>query len=517
MAIEVVRIVDTNADAAPDYTSLAAWEAGEARDLVTYDEIAVAKCRCSAGAADAGVVFSSGWVADATRYIKIWTDPAEGYRHNGTYQTGNKYRLEVSGANAIYSAALGSTSVYLYLIGLQIKVTSTASWKYGFNIGNVGATSRVYFEQTIIVGVFSGTAADCRAIRTTGTAALISYRISNCLIYDFVNGTKNHYAIEFYAGTVYCYNVTVVNCRTGFYKATVNSVVKLRNCLAQDCNDGFNDTAEVWDDADYCCSDITDDAPGAHAQDGDVTWAGSGDYHLSSSDTVAKDNGVGLSGDSDYPITVDIDNVTRSGSWDIGADETVAATVVWGTATATGRGLVSLIAAVIVAASCTATGLGTAQLTGSVTSAAAATATGIGTASCNATVQVPGASATATGRGTVEIQAVVSSVGQAEATGLGTIQLVAHVTASGVAISTGRGTASCDARVQEPGAHATATGRGFASCSLVQVHFDPMARHFGMRAVRAASAGVRAVEAVHVATLACGSEDDRLCGARRLT
>ena len=44
------------------------------------------------------------------------------------------------------------------------------------------------------------------------------------------------------------------------------------------------------------------------------------DFHLHSSDTTAKDAGTDLSG----TFTDDIDGDTRSGTWDIGADESQA-------------------------------------------------------------------------------------------------------------------------------------------------------------------------------------------------
>ena len=45
------------------------------------------------------------------------------------------------------------------------------------------------------------------------------------------------------------------------------------------------------------------------------------DLHLSASDTVAKDQGEDLSGEY---FSDDIDGVTRTGTWDIGADEFLA-------------------------------------------------------------------------------------------------------------------------------------------------------------------------------------------------
>jgi hypothetical protein len=59
-----------------------------------------------------------------------------------------------------------------------------------------------------------------------------------------------------------------------------------------------------------------------------VTFVGSGNYHLSSSDTEARNNGTNLYNDSYYAFQTDIDGQDRGGSgavWDIGADEYVAA------------------------------------------------------------------------------------------------------------------------------------------------------------------------------------------------
>ncbi|MCK5013631.1 MAG: hypothetical protein KAS66_07415, partial [Candidatus Omnitrophica bacterium] len=45
------------------------------------------------------------------------------------------------------------------------------------------------------------------------------------------------------------------------------------------------------------------------------------DFHLSPTDTVAKDKGTDLSSDSNLAFSNDIDSSTRSGTWDVGADE----------------------------------------------------------------------------------------------------------------------------------------------------------------------------------------------------
>ncbi len=47
------------------------------------------------------------------------------------------------------------------------------------------------------------------------------------------------------------------------------------------------------------------------------------DFHLAAGDTAALNHGVDLSGDANLAFSDDIDGDTRSGTWDIGADEFV--------------------------------------------------------------------------------------------------------------------------------------------------------------------------------------------------
>ncbi len=161
------------------------------------------------------------------------------------------------------------------------------------------------------------------------------------------------------------------------------------------------------------------------------------------------------------------------------------------------------------------TGSGTAEVLASVAASGAAEATGHGGAIAAAAVIAFGA-ASVSGLGTAEIVAAVIVSGAGAATGLGSADLAAWVTAAAILAATGAGTAFCMAVVVERGASGTAAGRGFVFCRLTAVYCDPLARHFGTRAVRAASSGVRSVSRVHHASRACDCEDTRTCGSRRL-
>lgn len=298
MATTTVKIVDTDGGAGHDYDSIALWEAGQAKNCVTADVIEVAKCRCTSGSADtSNCTISGSWNTDNTRYIKIWTDPSELYRHDGKWNTA-KYRMEPAANNVINSTAV---DVCIRLIGLQVKAPAS---KNGINCYSTSKTS--YIEQCIITGATSSSGLATPA----GT-----WKIGNTIVY----GMSGAYGMEL-KGTVYVYNCTAVGCYYGFYRNGATATIK--NCIAVDCTDGYNGT---FGTSATNLSDINGDAPSEVAY-GDPTFAdlANKDFHLGASDTKATALGSDLSGDASYPISVDIDGETRTGTWDIGADQHTA-------------------------------------------------------------------------------------------------------------------------------------------------------------------------------------------------
>ena len=316
MATEVVKIVDPDNGAGTDYTSLSAWEAGEQKDLVTADEIAIADCRCTSGSADTTAVTIDGWTTSDTNYIKIYTTQAN--RHDGKWNN-NKYRL----------IALNPLSVYVFytqIIGLQIGVDTTSTYS-GQAIRSDYNKNKYQLYDSLIIRKYAGANIAYTAFKlddfSTDTV------IRNTVIYGFdataygaigvsTDNSSNYLTIQ---------NVTIYDCGKGIKRGN-GSYTKLQNVISYENTTDFDINGGSWHaDSDYNFSK-DDTAPGAHSIHGTTdgktpdfvnTGAETEDFHLqSTSDAI--DVGTDLSG----TFSDDIDGDTRSGTWDIGADEYVS-------------------------------------------------------------------------------------------------------------------------------------------------------------------------------------------------
>ena len=314
MATEVVKVVDPDNGTGTDYTSLNAWEAGEQKDLVSADEIAIAKCRCTGGSADTDAVVIDGWTTDADHYIKIWTDPSENYRHDGKWND-SKYRIVAYSDEGV----IWNYEPYVRILGIQLQNTKTGNDSRAFN-NSVYGTVGIYLGYLIVKAPSNITGSTPIGCYLAGAETSTIY-LYNSLIYDFISSDGSGYGIHAATNqlTAYIYNVTVINCHIGI-KGGSGAKERVKNCITQDCDDGFY--SSFHSDSDYNISD-TGDAPGPNSKNCTVSFVdkANDDFHLSSTDTCAKDSGVDLSSDPNLSFNDDIDGETRSGTWDIGADE----------------------------------------------------------------------------------------------------------------------------------------------------------------------------------------------------
>ena len=320
MATEVTVIVDPDGGAGYDYTSLAAAIAGEARDLVTADEQLTIKCRCTGGTAD-GAATIDGFTTDATRYVKIWTDPSESYRHAGTYPTGNKYRIEVSNEPGI---AIRDANIEI--IGIAIQATDTGNSNTRGILITTGSVG-IKIDKCLIVGICSGTGTGYGIYAYISTATV---HVTSTVVQGWASGSDQHFAaLYLYYGTPYIYNCTFTKSYRGVSSFN-NGTHTIKNCIF------FNNIDDIYTNGatqviDHCASDDGDGtnpvniSPGATEA---TDWAAcftdyaNGDFSLKSG-SVCIGAGVGDPGSGLY--SDDILGNTRTSPWDIGAFEYVSA------------------------------------------------------------------------------------------------------------------------------------------------------------------------------------------------
>lgn len=296
-----------------DYTSLSAWEAGQQGDLTVSDTIQQAECYAMN---DATQVVINGWTTDATRYLRIYTPSSE--RHDGKWNT-TKYRMD--GAFD-WTGAIQLLVNDVRIEGVQCRNTSTNN-PAGILIGAVGNDLRV--SSSVLNACGDG---------ISGTDATGTLRLWNNLILPSTNRYGLYWFNSAAGSAMYAYNNSII-----VSSATSNpalyvqncSDLKLRNNLVQSPYTNYNLVSNTQVTQANLSGDAT--SPDAAFRNLTVSFqnAGSGDYHLAASDTSALDAGADLSADANLAFSTDIDGQTRSGSWDIGADEYVASgsTVTW--------------------------------------------------------------------------------------------------------------------------------------------------------------------------------------------
>lgn len=284
-----------------DYTTLNAAFSGE--DGAAFDAFTdVLHIVCynfeDTTAAAQGTGFGS---VSSTHYVSV-----ESYdSHGGVYGT-SAYRLKVTRTS--HGDTLQIQAGYTRIKGLQIWTNGANWWK---NVGlSLTASSPCRAENCIIKGYNSTSAGSySNGIYSEGANNLII----NCLIYDFLQAdstTSGGIQLDSSGAVVSeVLNCTIVNCYIAIIIAgTTNQIVK---------NTGMSGCTTNIDSAYVTETTNSTSTPTFLDPDND-------DFHLASGDTTWKNQGTDLSG----TFTDDIDGDTRptgAGTWDIGADEYVAA------------------------------------------------------------------------------------------------------------------------------------------------------------------------------------------------
>lgn len=268
--------------------------------------------------ADTTAVTIHNYTTDATRYINIYTTSAA--RHNGIAQAVSGLSSYRHDATGYYGTAISILSQYIRLSGIEIfGIHSQYSLSYsGINITSTGDYSTI--SHCIVHD--SETADNHVGISSSGSAP-------GCVIY---NNIVYSFRIGFSFGIQstgvnrgFNYNNTSYGNVTGFNFGNTNI---LSNNIGYNNTTDFSGTAEATS-TNNLSKDTTAPPLNTYYVSKTLTFVGTGagaeNFHLVSTDTDAIDKGADLSG----TFTDDIDGVTRSGTWDIGADEYVAAATGW--------------------------------------------------------------------------------------------------------------------------------------------------------------------------------------------
>jgi hypothetical protein len=294
--------VDSNSPSNPGtgtladpYRSLSIAEGALPATLADVYEVV---CKASSGSADTTAVVLSGVTTSSTNTLHVYAHVD--HRHNGKWNTA-KYRLEVNGARAISNSLAN-----IKFTGLQAKTTSSTSAFHCYYTAQ--ATS------TFIQCIAAGTAGTGNGFHIDSVAATCR----NCIAYACNSG----FAMPGGASTFH--NCTAVANRVSGFAKSSSGTPTATNCYA-----GGNSTSDYSGTITKttCASSDTTGSTGlqsiAYSASSGAKFVnitgGSEDFHLQSGSSL-----IGAGTDLSGTFTTDIDGETRSGTWDIGADEYVS-------------------------------------------------------------------------------------------------------------------------------------------------------------------------------------------------
>lgn len=293
------------------YPSLSAFEAAEQQDL-TDNGGDIMVVYCSGTTIDSTPLTINGWTTNTTCRIKIIGDNTTGVWSDSCYTIGRS-------GTAGPTIAIPQDGTNYNIENIQIKVSTTDSGEsMGIQQNSMGGTIVI---KNNIFRRDAATGWENSAISITRKDESGIYYIYNNIFYGFRRTNGGHGCALYNSGAstriIYLYNNTAYNCTKGF-ESNNTDVIAINNISYGNAEEDYYGTFHN-DSTNNLSEDTTAPALGTYYRSKTITFtdATNGDFHLASSDTDAIDKGEDLSG----TFTTDIDGTTRSGTWDIGADE----------------------------------------------------------------------------------------------------------------------------------------------------------------------------------------------------
>lgn len=266
---------------------------------------------------DTTAVTVTGFTTGASNYVRIYTpfntstEVNQSQRHAGIW---NNSLYKIIPSSNPFAATVEVAQSYTRIDGLQISPYNSSN-RNGINV----TADFVTVSNCIIKGGGS----DNAGIRLD-TGVNTAFYAYNIIMYNL--GTYGFYEGLAAGPNFYLYNTTIYNVPTSVTSYGASLVAK--NVLSYSSTNGFVGTYNVATSTNNASS-LSNNAQGINARNSvtvSFVNAASGDFHILSTDVGVLNFGANLSSDPYLAFTTDIDNETRAGTWDIGADEYIDTT-----------------------------------------------------------------------------------------------------------------------------------------------------------------------------------------------
>lgn len=300
-----------------DYGTLSAWEAGQQGNLVSLDQIQQAECYAMQ---DTTKVTISGWTTSSTQYIRIYTPSTE------RRQAATALRLDTSKyyMNVNDDDCIENEEDFVRFEGIQFTNNSPGGDSRHLVKCHLAlsASNEIRISYCNFKGHGHATFKTC-GISVDASNAVV--KVWNCLFYNFGAGGNSRAALGVTGTSLTLYSCTGICTGDNVFERDSITTMTAKNCYA-----GGSASAD-WQGTitkTTCASEDTSadgTSPKTNIALTTSTFVsvtgGSEDYHLVTGAGI-KDFGTNTSGDAaPFNFTDDIDEVARSGTWDIGADE----------------------------------------------------------------------------------------------------------------------------------------------------------------------------------------------------
>lgn len=279
--------------AAGAFNSFNNWE-GQNRDLVTQDKNLTVVFN---GTCEAGGKTLDGWTMDATRALTI----------------------EGMCLNDVYGRSFYNYESFVTFRGITIEKVASGGKNTELFLSTGGT---VVVEQSMFREATMTRDAGEFCVKMLGQSVFRNNFILGCKYHGLATDSKTDVSAKLYNNTIV--GATGNGLVVGLDSGHATAVIDLQNNLvtgSTTADYSINVGSATYTTLTNISSDATSPQTGLRSKT--ITYVGGGDYHLDAGETDAIDAGTTIGTFSD-----DYDGDTRSGAWDIGADEIASTSVI---------------------------------------------------------------------------------------------------------------------------------------------------------------------------------------------